>query len=201
MLYYPYQIYCLCITMYIHWQYLQIHLHFNNLYILRWNMHTIETYLMSTPQDGCVKYLFQNKISKSIMVFFQLEGFLYNDTVNMVHKSVIIIKCTCLCPFSTFFKISEYDQDHNHTLRTNQSIVIEDRCYGGIATCRCYGGIVTCGHFTFHKLATIDYDCYSLIFISYKPPQKQIHVWLLSTFRDACFINVGITEAYGLTFW
>ena len=48
---------------------------------------------------------------------------------------------------------------------------------------RHYGGI-----------ATIDFDCYSFLFISKKPPYKEI--WPLSTFRDACFLNISVTEAY-----
>ena len=59
---------------------------------------------------------------------------------------------------------------------------------------RCYGGIATWGHFTNHKLYTIDFDCYSFLFISNKPPYKEI--WPLSTFRGACFLNISVTEAY-----
>ena len=57
---------------------------------------------------------------------------------------------------------------------------------------RCYGGIATWGHFTYHKLYTI--DCYSILFISYKPPFKEI--WSLSTFRGACFLDISVREAY-----
>ena len=59
---------------------------------------------------------------------------------------------------------------------------------------RCYGGIATGGHFTYHKLYTIDFDCYSVLFSSNKPPYKEI--WPLSTFRRACFLNISVTEAY-----
>ena len=59
---------------------------------------------------------------------------------------------------------------------------------------RCYGGIATWGQFTYHKLYTIDFDCYSLLFISNKPPYKVIRP--LSTFRGACFINISVTKAY-----
>ena len=59
---------------------------------------------------------------------------------------------------------------------------------------RCYGGIATWGHFTYHKLYTIDFDCYSFLFSSNKPPYKEI--WPLSTFRGACFLNISVTEAY-----
>ena len=59
---------------------------------------------------------------------------------------------------------------------------------------RCYGGIATWGHFTYHKLYTIDFDCYSFLFISKNPPYKEI--WPLSTFRGACFLNISVTEAY-----
>ena len=59
---------------------------------------------------------------------------------------------------------------------------------------KCYGGIATWGHFTYHKLNTIDFDCYSFLFISYKPPYKEI--WPLSTFRGACFLDISVMEAY-----
>ena len=59
---------------------------------------------------------------------------------------------------------------------------------------RCYGGIATWGHFTYHKQYTIDIDCYSFLFISNKPPCKEI--WPLSSFRGTCFLNISVTEAY-----
>ena len=59
---------------------------------------------------------------------------------------------------------------------------------------RCYGGIATWGHFTYHKQYTIDFDCYSFLFISNKPTYKEI--WLLSSFRGTCFVNISVTEAY-----
>ena len=57
-----------------------------------------------------------------------------------------------------------------------------------------YGGIATWEHFTHHKLYTIDFDCYSFSFISYKPAYTEI--WPLSTFRGACFLDISVTEAY-----
>ena len=48
--------------------------------------------------------------------------------------------------------------------------------------------------FIYHKLRPIGVDCYSFLFISKKPPHKEI--WPLSTFRDACFLNISATEAY-----
>ena len=59
---------------------------------------------------------------------------------------------------------------------------------------RCYGIIATWGHFTYRKLYTIDFGCYSFLFSSNKPPYKEI--WPLSTFRGACFLNIGVTDAY-----
>ena len=59
---------------------------------------------------------------------------------------------------------------------------------------RRYGGIATREHFAYHKVYTTDFDCYSLLFISKKPSYKEI--WTLSTFRDTCFLNIIVTEAY-----
>ena len=59
---------------------------------------------------------------------------------------------------------------------------------------RCYGGIATLEHFTYHKLYTIDFDCYSFLFITKEPPYKEI--WSLSTFMGACFLNISVMEAY-----
>ena len=59
---------------------------------------------------------------------------------------------------------------------------------------RCYGGIATWGHFTYHEQYTIDFYCYSFLFISNKPPYKEI--WPLSSFRGTCFLNISVTEAY-----
>ena len=59
---------------------------------------------------------------------------------------------------------------------------------------RCYGGIATWGHFTYLKLYTIDFDFYSFLFVSYKPPYKEI--WPLYTFRGACSLDISVTEAY-----
>ena len=59
---------------------------------------------------------------------------------------------------------------------------------------RCYGGIETWEHFTYHKLYTIDFDCYSFLFISNNPPHKDI--WSLSTIRVACFLNISVMESH-----
>ena len=59
---------------------------------------------------------------------------------------------------------------------------------------RCYGDITTWGRFTYHKLYTIDFGCYLILFISNKPPYKEI--WPLSTFRGAHFLNISATEAH-----
>ena len=60
---------------------------------------------------------------------------------------------------------------------------------------RCYGGIATWGHFTYHKLCTIDFDCYWVfLFISNKPPYKEI--WPLFTFRGVSFLNISVLETY-----
>ena len=67
---------------------------------------------------------------------------------------------------------------------------MENRCYGGIAT----WGRATWVHFTYHKLYTIDFHCYLLLFISYKPQYKVI--WPLSTFRGACFLDRRVMKAY-----
>ena len=50
------------------------------------------------------------------------------------------------------------------------------------------------GHLTYHKLYTIDFDCYSFLCISYKPQYKEI--WPLSAFRGACYLDISVTEAY-----
>ena len=52
------------------------------------------------------------------------------------------------------------------------------------------------GHFTYHKLYTIAFDCDSFLFISYKLPYKEI--WPLSTFRGACFffLDISVRDAY-----
>ena len=58
----------------------------------------------------------------------------------------------------------------------------------------CYGDIATWGHFTYHKQYAIDFDGYSFLFISNKPPYKEI--WPLSSFRGTCFLNISVMEAY-----
>ena len=59
---------------------------------------------------------------------------------------------------------------------------------------RYYGGIATWGQFSYHKLYTIDFDCYSFLLITYKPPCKEM--WPFFTFRGACFLDISVTEAY-----
>ena len=59
---------------------------------------------------------------------------------------------------------------------------------------RCYGGIATSEHLTYHKLYTTDFDCYSFLCNTKKLPYKEI--WQIFTFRDACFLNISVMEAY-----
>ena len=47
---------------------------------------------------------------------------------------------------------------------------------------------------TFYLPQTIDFGCYSFLYISNKPPYKEI--WPLSTFRGAHFLNISVTEAH-----
>ena len=61
---------------------------------------------------------------------------------------------------------------------------------------RCYRGIATWERLTYHKQYTMVFYCYSFLFISREPPYKEI--WPLSTFRDACVLNISVTEAYNL---
>ena len=46
----------------------------------------------------------------------------------------------------------------------------------------------------YHKLYTIDFDCYSFLFISNKSPYREICP--LSTFIGVCFLNISVTEAH-----
>ena len=63
-------------------------------------------------ETGIFNYIFQNKISKLIMLFILLaDGFLKKKkkktekkTINMVHQSIIILKCTRLCPANEHLK-------------------------------------------------------------------------------------------------
>ena len=50
------------------------------------------------------------------------------------------------------------------------------------------------GTFYLPQAIPIDFDCYLSLFISNKPPYKEI--WPLSTFRGACFLDINVTEAY-----
>ena len=100
------------------------------------------------------------------MLSILLADAFYVNTIKMMHQSIIIMECSHLCPF-------------------NDNFVMENRCYGGIATGE---------HFTYHKPFTIDFDCYSFLFISKKPSYKEIRP--LSTFRGACFLNISVREAY-----
>ena len=61
---------------------------------------------------------------------------------------------------------------------------------------RCYGGIAKWGHFTYHNLYTIGFDCHSFLFIPNKSPYKEICP--LSTFRGARYLNISVTEVYVL---
>ena len=94
--------------------------------------------------------------------------FIFENAIKMVRQSIIIMKCAHFCPYNWHLK----------------------PCYGN----RWYGGIATWGHFTYHKLYTIDSGCYSFLFNSNKPPHKEI--WPLSTFRGACFLKISVTDTY-----
>ena len=63
-------------------------------------------------ETGIFNYIFQNKISKLIMLFILLADGLKKKkkkkkkkkTINMVHQSIIILKCTRLCPANEHLK-------------------------------------------------------------------------------------------------
>ena len=56
-------------------------------------------------ETGVFNNIFENKISKLIMLFILLaEVFFYENTINMVHQSIIIIFCTRLYPFNEHLK-------------------------------------------------------------------------------------------------
>ena len=83
---------------------------------MRWNIHK-KNYLMSMilseliDETGIFNYIFQNKISKLIMLFILLADVFFfflktteKKTINMVHQSIIILKCTRLCPANEHLK-------------------------------------------------------------------------------------------------
>ena len=61
--------------------------------------------ILEKIDETCVfKYIFQNKISKLIMLYILLADVFYENTINMVHQSIISMKCTGLCPFNEHLK-------------------------------------------------------------------------------------------------
>ena len=59
---------------------------------------------------------------------------------------------------------------------------------------RCYGDIATWGHFTYHKLYTIDFDCYSfyLFQINHHTNKYGRYLQLEALF----FLKISGTESY-----
>ena len=77
---------------------------------MRLNIHIKEPYLMLMSlleqiDETCIlKYIFQNKNSKLIMLFILLADFFYENTSKIVHQSIIIMQYTHLCPFNEHLK-------------------------------------------------------------------------------------------------
>ena len=96
-------------------------------------MHEIKLYLIQIP---LLEYLFQNKISKSVMIFTQLADFFTTKQLARCIIESCIMKCKRLSHFSErlvlLWKLDVTDDSDGE-------------------------------HFLFHKLATTDYDCYSFI--------------------------------------
>ena len=73
-------------------------MYFHNLFIKGLNIHNKDYYLMSMllleriDETGVLKYIFQNKISKCIMLFILLAD--VKNAIKIVHQSIIIMKCT-----------------------------------------------------------------------------------------------------------